>query len=617
MCYADDINYLTNIMTNVGDPNKSNADEYFDMVTREKASLVMHVDCYHYETRTTGSGKNRSTKRVKVTTHRGVRNMKFNNWHDQTDSPTGLERFGVVKVLSIKDPITFADQYTSTEVNKQREQFKMENRHRDVHMSYNEVQDIKTFKKNILFVRDDRKAGGCSLLSQRSYQTCTLCCCNWLYRYWFEFTAVRTTVHVSKVIQCVPGNNNYVMGGGGAGGGVKTNGGNNNNYEFNLLLQQLKTSFMNGQITAQQYELAQQQLTAQYATTNAAPSAPAMGHVQRRATLTPAELNKIKKQGGAGGTKCKWCFCGLLVIVGVPLLFWFWFLGCGNSYRRSQWCEDNNAPVTDGRGDTVVQSFVENYQFQTSSMYGDLCAGDSGANGKCTSTSRACKDFTAMPNCQSPFGSFTPRDYDDPRTVSCDTVIQSGVGGFCNCAGTGSTPSVAINVLCGHEPFTCKEMCEKKCANGAACVHIPNVGDACVLASLETMYSTYSKSEHGLELNPFWIPTMTCKAYPAQDWSPYPRLTDAKDGLYYPQWTPQITEDVVNDDMANDGKSSGNWNKWSDACKSQEGCQRWRNDGKCDEACNMAVCGFDGLDCETTTGTEPSTTSTTETPTQQ
>ena len=158
-------------------------------------------------------------------------------------------------------------------------------------------------------------------------------------------------------------------------------------------------------------------------------------------------------------------------------------------------------------------------------------------------------------------------------------------------------------------------MCEKKCANGAACVHIPNVGDACVLATLSTnpAYSGYSKYEHGLSLNPFWIPTMTCKAYPAQNWSP--SQTDAKDGLYYPQWTPQITEDVVNDDMANDGKSSGNWNKWSDACKSQEGCQRWRNDGKCDEACNMAVCGFDGLDCETTTGTEPSTT--TETPTQQ
>ena len=122
------------------------------------------------------------------------------------------------------------------------------------------------------------------------------------------------------------------MDGGGAGGGVKTNGGNNNNYEFNLLLQQLKTSFMNGQITAQQYELAQQQLTTQYATTNAAPSAPAMGHVQRRATLTPAELNKIKKQGGAGGTKCKWCFCGILIIVGVPLLLWFLFLGFNSGF---------------------------------------------------------------------------------------------------------------------------------------------------------------------------------------------------------------------------------------------------------------------------------------------
>ena len=240
-------------------------------------------------------------------------------------------------------------------------------------------------------------------------------------------------------------------------------------------------------------------------------------------------------------------------------------------------------------------------------MYGDLCAGDSGANGKCTSTSRACKDFTAMPNCQDAFSSFTPSEYDNPRILGCDTVIQSGVGGFCNCAGTGSTPSVAINVLCGHEPFTCKEMCENKCANGAACVHMPNVGDACVLASLGTTYKEYSHYEHGLNLNPFWIPTMTCKAYPAQNVSPNPPT--ASGGLYYPQWTPQITEDAVNDDMANDGKSSGNWNKWSDACKSQDGCQRWRNDGKCDEACNMAACGFDGLDCETTTGTE--------TPTQQ
>jgi hypothetical protein len=594
MCCANDINYLSNIMTNVGDPNKSNADEYFEMVTREKASLVMHVDCYHYERRTTGSGKNRRTRRVKVTTYRGARNVNFNDWSDQTDSPKGLEAFSVVKVLSIKDPITFADQYTSEEVNKQREQFKAENRNRDRYMAYSEIQDIKTFKKNVLFVRNDYASGNCSILSQRTYQICTMCCCNWLYRYWFEWTAVRTTVHVSKVIKCIPGNMNYVMGGGGGTGGVKAP--DATNYEFNVLLQQLQTSFMNGQMTAHEFELAQQQLTAQYGTANATPSAPAVGVLQRRPTLSAADARRIQKQGGANGTKCKWCFCGILVVVGIPLLLWFGALGCGDNYRKTRWCQDNNDQSDSySSTDKNQKTYIENYKFNVTLMYGDLCAGDSGAAGRCTSPSSTCKEFTAFSNCQDAFDSFTPTKYDNAVIYGCDKVITSGTGGFCTCTGTGSTPTYAISVACGHPAFTCKEMCENKCANGAACVNIPGVGDACVLPELENKYEGYYSYSHGMNLNPFWIPTMTCKAYPAVLWDPNKKYGNP---LYYPTWKPQLTLDAVTEDIDNDGRSAGAWNKWSNSCSLKENCQRWRNDGKCDKSCNSAACGWDGLDCD-------------------
>ena len=64
----------------------------------------------------------------------GAQAIRFDDWLDQTDPPVGLERFGVVKVLCIKDPITFADALTAANVTQQREQYKAAHRHRDVGM---------------------------------------------------------------------------------------------------------------------------------------------------------------------------------------------------------------------------------------------------------------------------------------------------------------------------------------------------------------------------------------------------------------------------------------------------------------------------------------------------
>ncbi len=199
---ASDMNYLANIMRDVPDNGGGNgggrptAYGYFDRLCAEKPTLTMHVECFHHERRTSGSGKNRRTRRVKVVTYRGSRAIQFGSWYDQSDKPTGLEAFSVIKMSIKKVPITFADQQTATSVQQQKERFQNENRHRDVGMSFSEVYELSAYKGHVLFVHGSRS--GC--LQQRFYVLCTYLCLNWAFRYWMECAAVRTTVNISKVI---------------------------------------------------------------------------------------------------------------------------------------------------------------------------------------------------------------------------------------------------------------------------------------------------------------------------------------------------------------------------------------------------------------------------------
>ena len=67
----------------------------------------MRIECYHMETRTSGSGKNRRTRRVRVVTWRGSREIQYATWYDQSQRPAGLDQFPVIKMLCKKTPITF------------------------------------------------------------------------------------------------------------------------------------------------------------------------------------------------------------------------------------------------------------------------------------------------------------------------------------------------------------------------------------------------------------------------------------------------------------------------------------------------------------------------------
>ena len=83
-----------------------------------------------------------------MVTCRANNDIHFDEWWDQTDSTTGLEQWSLVKVLSKLDPVSFADDASRANVERQRARFKAQYRNRDRHMSYSENQILATFKRN-------------------------------------------------------------------------------------------------------------------------------------------------------------------------------------------------------------------------------------------------------------------------------------------------------------------------------------------------------------------------------------------------------------------------------------------------------------------------------------
>ena len=513
---SQDLDYLSNIMRDVGDPNKSSAMEYFEKLKSEKCCLLMNIECYHHEQRTTGSGKNRSTKTVKVVTARGQKKIHFDKWWDETDTPTELERFEVVKVLCKLEPVSFADEASKINVEGQRARFKQEYQNRDRHMSYKETQIVNTFKRNILFIKDENRGGkNCDMLTQRMYYIMTALCLNWIYRYWFECAAVRTTVHVSKVIQVAA---NSMA---GQKTGQKTNG-NSNYHNITSQLQNLQVAFMNGQISAQVYDQARQALMAveriapeEKSSTFVVPVVP----VARRPSLSAAEAMKVKKQGSGGcKNKCCCCFLALIFVVVVPVISYLVLLPCDKIKMKNcqfgcpqlSWCENNND----------VQNpplFSRTYQeLQEAKKSSSISSGDSNIiefNVKvnqlvrtdieeCVSIDTTTDDKT----CDGPFSLINTcvkfeklhtgncqnlGSYAAATEMGCNELIRSTDAGRCYC-GTADDMTVGIEVGCQHLPFTCQEICSKKCPMSGTCTEVSTSATETMAACIVPVYTKYS-----------------------------------------------------------------------------------------------------------------------------
>ena len=638
------------------------------------------------------------------------RTLEFHEQYDLTEVPLNLIKNKRVQMVCALDcPITFADDYTKNNVEKQKQRFIDDVSTRHVQMSDHEhantplkywesqkifskydgstIMDDKE-NKNIFYVRD---AIDHCCLNTTCYHIATLCCCNWLYRFLFEKGSAHTSVHVAKGIKITPGQPNY-----GTGAPTREQKAaiaskkaaiaskkfldairarpipltipqklvklkqsflmdeiTTEQYEQkkqfikeDLTMEQryanLKEAFLKDEISSSQYDLAKQELQRQEK--DAPPSAPSASVdvdvvdivVESKMALTEAQcfdyqsnvapetknnsdllLHSVKKiptstkmalteaqyrQGligsqsitgvaPANSTRYLYGVLAFSCSIAIPIIFWN-VLGCG-TFVQVGWCAMNvvnNASYSQiyyqGRVGSSTYPY-EDYSFNVSNMYGDLCGADSGS-GKCTSPINSkCIAFQSFQQNTRSLGSgcltaplrvslsANPGINNMFKNVSmpCSAIIPSGTSGICQCGtdkhvkfGLQTPGYIGISVKCGHQPFTCDDICSNQhCASGANCVHIPNIGNTCVLPILEdgiepgpTAYEVATRTFHGRNL-PEWIqpPRVTCRAYPATGWNPnfHPTtcfsMNTRRNGpcvdtllyrsvlnLYYPTWKP-------------------------------------------------------------------------------
>jgi len=172
------------------------------ILAKAKASaprINMHVECYHYETRTTGSGKNRRTRQVKVVTHRASQPIQYGAWRDVSTRVEGLATHGIVRV-EMQKGITYHDQLTFQWFEAQRHMFRASNDF-DVYQNYWEDININGYKPHILCVPAGVEKP--KTMSLGFYVLSTFLCANWFFRYFaVERATTKTTVHIRKSV-CV------------------------------------------------------------------------------------------------------------------------------------------------------------------------------------------------------------------------------------------------------------------------------------------------------------------------------------------------------------------------------------------------------------------------------
>jgi hypothetical protein len=125
----------------------------------------MHVQCYHFETRTIterdAQGNTRfRTEQVRVNTHSASEKFYYQTWRDisgrfvlDTSGAQANEQKAFVK-LHLKIDLQFANDGTALDYERQRESFKWRN-NRDTHQEYKEERSIEGFKEfNLVKVGD-------------------------------------------------------------------------------------------------------------------------------------------------------------------------------------------------------------------------------------------------------------------------------------------------------------------------------------------------------------------------------------------------------------------------------------------------------------------------------
>lgn len=160
--------------------------------------LSWYIECWHNETRTTGSGKNRRSHTVRVVTHRANHNYNFKWWCDVSDdSYLSWTNLLLIKMTMTKSYV-FADLDTRLHHGDRKAAFINANKF-DAHQSFTETLNINGFhSKSLLQAFPGAKPKG---LTWGYYILASLFFMSVPYRWWFSAISQNRSMNIVKQIK--------------------------------------------------------------------------------------------------------------------------------------------------------------------------------------------------------------------------------------------------------------------------------------------------------------------------------------------------------------------------------------------------------------------------------
>lgn len=170
---------------------------YMQQLQQTRPEINMHIETYHFETTTSGSGKNKSTTTKKVVTHVVDRQVQFRSWADCSGELPDV-RSRPQKLLKVKQTLVVEplDKATAAHLKASAETFKAEFRGKDTHMEYREATRLDGFRAKMLVV--DKPIG--ELVGPCLYALSAVCLLSWPVHLYLERISFRATWHIKKVL---------------------------------------------------------------------------------------------------------------------------------------------------------------------------------------------------------------------------------------------------------------------------------------------------------------------------------------------------------------------------------------------------------------------------------
>lgn len=197
-----EMQYLENIY------NKESCVKYLNELRQSKPIIKMTVVCFHYEERTvtrSGGRSNSSTYKesVRVNDHQESEKFKFDTWVDKSTDPTSLN-INRSKLTRVRIPaeISFGNEFTKTQFNKQKEDF--------IHRVFRRGnwKEFEFSYEKIVNGHESRICSGWESANKMWWMTedwfCffNVLCCTWLYRLAFNLSTTKVDFQLKKDVIC-------------------------------------------------------------------------------------------------------------------------------------------------------------------------------------------------------------------------------------------------------------------------------------------------------------------------------------------------------------------------------------------------------------------------------